>query len=79
MPTTTITGDRYTITLTRHSAGGATLSSNLYSDDAPTEYRGAIHGVESVVLAHFVAGIDVTHPVYVRGLNDALAAIDNHL
>ena len=79
MPTTTVAGDGYTITLTRHSAGGATVSSNLHSDDAPVEYRAAIHAIESVVLAHFVAGVDVTHRAYVCGLNDALTAIGNHL
>jgi hypothetical protein len=39
---------------------------------------GAKNAVESMILAHFCAGIDVASPAYVQGIRDAVEAIANH-
>ena len=43
------------------------------------EHRAALQGLESLVLSHACAGLDVTSPKYLEGLNTALATIDTEL
>jgi hypothetical protein len=43
------------------------------------EYNAAIDGLESLILAHYCAGIDVEKPAYVEGIQTALDAIGNNL
>jgi hypothetical protein len=40
-------------------------------------YNAAIDGIESMVLAHACAGIDVTSPAYVEGLETAVEAVSH--
>jgi hypothetical protein len=67
---------------------GGTITSDLH-DEAPgeeshregrqnAEYNAAIDGLESLVLAHAVAGIDITTGAYLEGIETAEAAIGNH-
>ena len=41
-------------------------------------YNAAVDGLESLILAHACAGIDVASPAYVEGVETAVEAISNH-
>ena len=43
------------------------------------DYNSAIDGLESLILAHACAGIDVQDARYVAGIGAALEAISNHM
>jgi hypothetical protein len=67
------------------SKSGASISSELKKHlvgDEPTQFsfeiEGALNAIESLVLGHACAGIDVTAPAYVEGLRSSLEAIANH-
>lgn len=47
-------------------------------DPEEASYNAAIDGIESLILGHAMAGIDVANPDYVSGLETALDAIANH-
>ncbi len=57
------------------------ISSNLKVEDSPEdmEYNAAIDGLESLILAHACAGVDVASKKYVEGIETALDAILNNL
>ncbi len=60
--------------------GGKISSSLKDGDGEPTpEYDNAIDGIESLILAHATAGIDITHPAYVEGVETAVSAAMNNL
>lgn len=42
-------------------------------------YNGAMDGIESLILAHACAGIDITSPKYVEGIKTAVEACGNNL
>jgi len=55
------------------------INSDLKTDDSEdAEYNAMIDAVESVVLGHAMAGVDVASRDYVFGLETALDAIANH-
>jgi hypothetical protein len=45
----------------------------------PAEYNAAMDGIESMILAHAIAGIDVASPAYVEGIETAVQACANNL
>jgi hypothetical protein len=53
------------------------------ASDQPTEdleaWNAAVDAVEALVLAHACAGLDVTSPAYLEGIQTALDALRNHL
>ena len=61
--------------------GSGTITSDLKQDltGDDDEYLGAIDGLESLILAHACAGIDVTLPGYIEGVKTAVEAISNNL
>jgi hypothetical protein len=61
--------------------GGGSIKSNLkdYEDEDADDYNSAIDGIESLILAHACAGVDVTAKAYVEGLETALDALGNNL
>lgn len=75
-----------TITLQLDGRGGGTSSSTLHiteaDEDFGAEYQAsfnsAMDGLESLVLAHACAGINVEDHRYVAGIAAALEAISNH-
>jgi len=67
------------ITLDLDSLGGGNISSLLHEDGAPEEYEAAIDAIESLILAHACAGVDVESPAYLEGVETALQAVANHL
>ena len=61
--------------------GSGTITSNLKRTDGLAVdriYNAAIDGLESLILAHACAGIDVESPAYVEGIETAVEAIANH-
>lgn len=60
------------------AAGSITseLSDPGLSANAP--YNVAVSAVESMVLAHAIAGVDVKSPAYLEGIETAVEAIANH-
>ncbi len=81
-----ITLDGDTIELETNGQSG-TVSSSLPIHASDTEYpksikdryNAAIDGVESLVLAHACAGVDVQSNEYVAGLKVAIESITNNL
>lgn len=77
---------RITIRLDRDNTakepGSGAITSDLKRpEDLVTDriYNAAIDAVESLILAHACAGIDVESPAYVEGIETAVEAIANHL
>jgi hypothetical protein len=61
--------------------GSGTITSRLRGPGktaAERCYRAAIDGLESLVLAHVCAGMDVQSPAYLEGIEGAVEAIVNH-
>ena len=42
------------------------------------DYNSAIDGIESMILGHAVAGIDITTPEYKEGIETAVQAVSNN-
>lgn len=57
---------------------GNTVTSDLHEKGEGQEMRGAIDAIESMVLAHAVAGVDVESPAYLEGIETAVEAVSNH-
>jgi hypothetical protein len=57
------------------------ISSNLIDTGAVGEEKldGAMHGIESLVLAHACVGMDVETPEYLQGLETAIDGAINNL
>ena len=61
------------------AAGTLTSDLKLPSRTAAARlFNAAIDGLESLVLAHACAGINVASPVYIEGIESAVDAIANH-
>ena len=74
-----------TILLKRGNAqdipGSGALTSDLKAPGKTASdrlYNAAIDGLESLILAHACAGVDVESPAYVEGIETAVDAITNH-
>jgi hypothetical protein len=66
---------------TGETPGQGTIASDLKSpgrNAAARRYNAAIDGLESLILAHACAGIDVASPGYVEGIETAVDAVANH-
>ena len=63
--------------------GGSLVSSdlgpNLLLDEEDVEGQAAADALESLILAHACAGIDIASPAYVEGIETAVEAIANNL
>jgi len=67
----------YSIVLTVNDRGGSISSAELQDENASPEYRAAIEGLLSVILAHACAGVDVESPAYLEGVEVAVDSITN--
>lgn len=59
---------------------GATISSNMKEDNTP-ENKGfnlSVDALESLILSHYSAGVDVSCPKYLQGIETALDALGNN-
>ena len=75
-----------TITLTRGNRadkpGSGAIASDLHAAGTASNRQfkaAAIDGLESLILAHACAGVDVESPAYVEGIETAVEAIANHV
>ena len=82
----TIRLDCYGITIrlarehTDDRPGSGTITSDLRDRcDGREDFCSAIDGLESLILAHACAGVDVEAPPYVEGIETAVEAIFNNL
>ena len=79
----TLDGDWIELALTYADAQGqrsGSVTSSLHSSEADDDqFNAAMDAVESIVLAHACAGIDVTDPRYVEGVRTCIQACANNL
>jgi len=69
------------IRLSEQSPSG-TISSNLRTSPSATSnarFDAAVSAIESLILAHACAGVDVESPAYLEGIETAMEAVANHL
>jgi len=59
--------------------GGGRIDSELHGDvkAAQRDLAGALDGIESMILAHACAGIDITTPAYLEGIETAVEKVYN--
>ncbi len=61
----------------------ATIKSNLIpkagGQHGNEEFFGAMHAIESMVLGHACAGVDIQDPAYIEGIETAIEACENNL
>ena len=68
----------HSITMTLDGDGHGSISAHELLGEAPSmEYRAAVDGLLSVILAHACAGINVESPAYLEGIEVALDSIAN--
>lgn len=75
------------VTLQLDGEGGGAVQSTLqiterdadFEAEYRQDYNSAVNGLESLVLAHACAGVDVQDPRYGAGIGAALEAISNHM
>ena len=56
-----------------------TITSDLKGDGDNLELTAAMDAIESIILAHACAGVDVASPIYVEGIETAVETIWNKL
>lgn len=53
-----------------------------HADDGPCgacAYNNAVHGIESLILGHACAGIDIGTPAYIEGIESAVQGAANNI
>lgn len=68
----------YCIVVTLNDKGG-TLTSGLDKGARCSQLRAAVDAIESLVLAHAIAEVNIESPAYIEGLESAIDAIYNNL
>ena len=61
---------------------GGTIKSHLHSPEEEGEtdtWDSAVDALECLILAHACAGVDVTAPAYVKGIETAVLVLETHL
>jgi CheY-specific phosphatase CheX len=83
----TIETNCFGIVVTLDGNGGGTIKSDLRepadvldmdSDPEAHLYDAALDGLEALILAHACAGIDITTPAYLEGIETAVEAMGSH-
>ena len=64
------------VVLTEDGKGGS-ICSDLKEPNAK-EYNIAMDAIESLILSHAIAGIDIASPAYIEGLETTVQACANH-
>jgi hypothetical protein len=85
MKTMTIELDFGSIVVEINAEGVGTISSDLHEEQAGAEelegfqrYEGGIDVLESLILAHALAGVDIQAVGYVEGIKTTLEALENN-
>lgn len=75
----------YGIVVNLTGDGGGSITSDLKVNEEEVEdevedyyYNCAIDGIESMILGHAIAGIDITTPEYKEGIETAVEACSNN-
>lgn len=55
------------------------IRSDLTCKDDTEAFRAAMHTIEALVLAHAAAGIDISNPAYLEGVETVVDALANNL
>jgi hypothetical protein len=61
---------------------GGAIASDLHEPIASAEddkYDGAMDGIEAMILGHAIAGIDITTPAYLEGIQSAVEGCANNI
>ena len=61
---------------------GAISSTDLkteHNDEEDELYNSAMDGIESIILAHACAGVDITTPEYIEGIETAVNSCANNI
>jgi len=81
----------YGIVIEIHENGGGSITSQLHEfvdvevtrddDEVASDelYDAAMDAVESMILAHAIAGIDVSSPAYMEGIETTVEACANNI
>lgn len=73
----------FDITVTLTGDGGGSISSDLHEETGDfyddSVYNTGIDAIEAMILGHAVAGVDITTPAYVEGIETAVLALTNHV
>lgn len=69
--------DAFGIVVTLTGDEGGSITSTLKEGHA--EYDSVIDGIESMILAHAIAGIDVNSPSYLEGIETAVIGAANNI
>ena len=67
---------------TAKTPGTGTITSDLIGPGktvAKQRLNVALDGLESLILAHACAGVDIESPAYIEGIETAVEAITNHV
>lgn len=59
--------------------GCGSIQSDLHEPNESPEAKMCFDALESLILAHFVAGVDVASPAYVEGIQTAVEAVVNNV
>jgi len=59
--------------------GSGSIGSNLKVGCKDPIYNAAMDAIESIILAHVCAGVDVLDPGYIEGIETAVEACGNNL
>jgi len=62
------------------NAGGisSTGLKTIHNDEGDELYNAAMDGIESMILAHACAGVDISSPKYLEGIETAVNACANN-
>lgn len=55
------------------------ITSSLHEDGESAEYEAAMDAVESLILAHACAGVDIESPAYLEGIETTINAAANNI
>ena len=69
------------ISYNKGDKGGAAIVSDMKEPQNSEDnlFNSAVDGLESLILAHFCAGIDVSSPAYLEGIETACQALGNNI
>ena len=70
-----------TINFIEGDTGRASITSDMKEIDTPDNklFNAAVDGLESIILAHFCAGLDISSPEYLEGIETSYLAIGNNM
>jgi hypothetical protein len=69
----------YGICVTLGENGSGRISSDLHDHGDTADVHEAWNAIESLILAHACAGIDITTPAYVEGVETAINSVFQNL